>query len=184
VLRLFHGRGGSVGRGGGPTHAAIMAQPNGSLDGPIKITEQGEVISGKYTLPGLGRWNLETALAAVLEASVLHRRALLPSTVLEGWNATMDLVAGAGQVAYRKLVRDPALVPFFVAATPVNELGKMDIGAPSRGCSVGRSHGSSCRGGTAWAVVSPQLGRTAGRRCSRRCTAPGRSSRPSCPTCR
>ena len=129
VLRLFHGRGGSVGRGGGPTSQAIMAQPNGSLDGPIKITEQGEVISGKYTLPGLGRWNLETGLAAVLEASVLHRKALLPSKVLEGWNATMDLVAGSGQVAYRKLVRDPGLVRFFVAATPVNELGKMNIGS-------------------------------------------------------
>lgn len=129
VLRLFHGRGGSVGRGGGPTSQAIMAQPNGSLDGPIKITEQGEVISGKYTLPGLGRWNLETGLAAVLEASVLHRRALLPTTVLAGWNATMDLVAGAGQVAYRALVRDPDLVRFFVAATPVNELGKMNIGS-------------------------------------------------------
>ena len=129
VLRLFHGRGGSVGRGGGPTHEAIMAQPNGSLDGPIKITEQGEVISGKYTLPGLGRWNLETALAAVLEASVLHRKALLPSKVLQEWNATMDVVAGSGQVAYRTLVRDPALVPFFVAATPVNELGKMNIGS-------------------------------------------------------
>jgi len=129
VLRLFHGRGGSVGRGGGPTHEAIMAQPNGSLDGPIKITEQGEVISGKYTLPGLGRWNLETALAAVLEASVLHRKALLPASVLQGWNATMDQVAAAGQVAYRTLVRDPALVPFFVAATPVNELGKMNIGS-------------------------------------------------------
>ena len=106
-----------------------MAQPNGTLDGPIKITEQGEVISGKYTLPGLGRWNLEIALAAVLEASVLHRASLLPATVLQGWNSTMDLVAGAGQVAYRRLVRDPALVQFFVAATPVNELGKMNIGS-------------------------------------------------------
>ena len=129
VLRLFHGRGGSVGRGGGPTGAAIVAQPNGSLDGPIKITEQGEVISGKYTLPGLGRWNLEVGLAATLEAAVLHRRSLLPTEVLAGWNATMDLVADAGQAAYRRLVRDPGLVPFFVAATPVNELGKMNIGS-------------------------------------------------------
>ena len=129
VLRLFHGRGGSVGRGGGPTGQAVMAQPNGSLDGPIKITEQGEVISGKYTLPGLGRWNLEVGLAATLEASVLHRRSLLPAEVLAGWNTTMDVVAGEGQTAYRKLVRDPGLVPFFVAATPVNELGKMNIGS-------------------------------------------------------
>ncbi len=133
VLRLFHGRGGSVGRGGGPTGEAIMSQPYGSLDGPIKITEQGEVISDKYTLPELGRWNLEGALAAVLEASVLHRTSLLPRDTLDGWNATMDQVAGRGQEAYRALVRDPALVRFFVAATPVDELGKMNIGSrPSK----------------------------------------------------
>ncbi|GAA2743146.1 phosphoenolpyruvate carboxylase [Terrabacter aerolatus] len=129
VLRLFHGRGGSVGRGGGPTGEAILSQPYGSLDGPIKITEQGEVISDKYTLPGLARFNLETALAAVLEASVLHRRSLLPRDVLDGWNGTMDLVAGRGQEAYRGLVGDSRLVPFFVSATPVDELGKMNIGS-------------------------------------------------------
>lgn len=129
VLRLFHGRGGSVGRGGGPTGEAILSQPYGSLDGPIKITEQGEVISDKYTLPGLARFNLETALAAVLEASVLHRRSLLPRDVLDGWNGTMDLVAASGQDAYRGLVRNPGLVPFFVSATPVDELGKMNIGS-------------------------------------------------------
>ncbi|GAA2473501.1 phosphoenolpyruvate carboxylase [Terrabacter carboxydivorans] len=129
VLRLFHGRGGSVGRGGGPTGEAILSQPYGSLDGPIKITEQGEVISDKYTLPGLARFNLETALAAVLEASVLHRRSLLPRDVLDGWNGTMDLVAGRGQQAYRGLVGDSRLVPFFVSATPVDELGKMNIGS-------------------------------------------------------
>lgn len=133
VLRLFHGRGGSVGRGGGPTGEAILSQPYGSLDGPIKITEQGEVISDKYTLPGLARFNLETALAAVLEASVLHRRSLLPRDVLDGWNGTMDLVAGHGQDAYRGLVGDSRLVPFFVSATPVDELGKMNIGSrPSK----------------------------------------------------
>ncbi|MEW1954737.1 phosphoenolpyruvate carboxylase [Terrabacter sp. NPDC080008] len=133
VLRLFHGRGGSVGRGGGPTGEAILSQPYGSLDGPIKITEQGEVISDKYTLPGLARFNLETALAAVLEASVLHRKSLLPRDVLDGWNGTMDLVAGRGQDAYRELVRDDRLVPFFVSATPVDELGKMNIGSrPSK----------------------------------------------------
>lgn len=129
VLRLFHGRGGSVGRGGGPTAEAIMSQPYGSLDGPIKITEQGEVISDKYALPGLGRHNLEGALAAVIEASTLHRTSLLPQEVLDGWNTTMDVVAEQGKVAYRALVRDDALVPFFVAATPVDELGKMNIGS-------------------------------------------------------
>ncbi len=132
-LRLFHGRGGSVGRGGGPTAEAILSQPWGSLDGPIKITEQGEVISDKYILSGLGRWNLESALAAVVEASVLHRGPSLPQDVLDGWDATMDQVARAGQDAYRAVVRDDALVPFFVSATPVEELGKMNIGSrPSK----------------------------------------------------
>ncbi|MGV3563202.1 MAG: phosphoenolpyruvate carboxylase, partial [Nocardioides sp.] len=132
-LRLFHGRGGSVGRGGGPTAEAILSQPSGTLDGPIKITEQGEVISDKYLLPELGRFNLEAALAAVVEASVLRRGPQLPRDVLDDWDATMDLVAGSGQTAYRGLVRDDALVPFFVAATPVDELGKMNIGSrPSK----------------------------------------------------
>lgn len=128
-LRLFHGRGGSVGRGGGPTAEAILSQPYGSLTGAIKITEQGEVISDKYSLPGLGRRNLEGALAAVVEASALHRTSLLPSDVLDGWNSTMDVVAERGKEAYRALVSDDALVPFFVSATPVDELGKMNIGS-------------------------------------------------------
>ncbi|HEY1134778.1 MAG TPA: phosphoenolpyruvate carboxylase [Nocardioides sp.] len=129
ALRLFHGRGGSVGRGGGPTAEAIMSQPYGSLTGAIKVTEQGEVISDKYALPGLGRRNLEGALAAVVEASLLHRRSQLPAATLETWNGTMDVVASAGQTTYRGLVRDPGLVPFFVAATPVDELGRMNIGS-------------------------------------------------------
>ena len=201
VLRLFHGRGGSVGRGGGPTGEAILSQPYGSLDGPIKITEQGEVISDKYTLPGLARFNLETALAAVLEASVLHRKSLLPRDVLDGWNGTMDLVAGRGQDAYRGLVGDSRLVPFFVSATPVDELGNMNIGsrpppsvpaapaasrtsARSRGSSAGRSPGSSCRAGSGSGRGSPPPVRTAARRRCARCTARGPSSAPSCRTCR
>ncbi|WP_299056071.1 phosphoenolpyruvate carboxylase [uncultured Nocardioides sp.] len=133
TLRLFHGRGGSVGRGGGPTAEAILSQPNGTLDGPIKITEQGEVISDKYSLSMLGRHNLESALAAVIEASVLHRTSRLPQDLLATWNEAMDEVAGAGQEAYRALVRHPDLPTFFTAVTPVDELAGMNIGSrPSK----------------------------------------------------
>ncbi|MDN5857178.1 MAG: phosphoenolpyruvate carboxylase, partial [Pseudonocardia sp.] len=140
-LRLFHGRGGSVGRGGGPAAEAVASCPYGVVDGAMKVTEQGEVVSDKYGLPGLAHDNLEIMLAAVLDATLLHRRSSLPLDTLARWDEVMEVVSIAARAAYRDLVERPGLPEFFAAATPVDELGLLNLGSrpasrPGRGAAT------------------------------------------------
>ena len=127
-LRLFHGRGGTVGRGGGPAYEAILAQPTGSVDGQIRITEQGEMVAAKYAQPSSARRNLETLVAATLEASAGIDGDLGPDR--DRFRAVMDRLSAAALGAYRALVYDePAFARFFGEITPIREISTLNIGS-------------------------------------------------------
>ena len=125
-LLLFHGRGGTVGRGGGPSYQAILAQPPGTVRGQIRLTEQGEVIASKYANPEIGRRNLETLVAATLEATLLPADKPVPKAFLEA-AATLSQ---ASMDAYRKLVYGTAgFTDYFFASTPIREIAGLNIGS-------------------------------------------------------
>ncbi len=127
-MRLFHGRGGTVGRGGGPSYDAILAQPPGSVNGQIRITEQGEVIASKYSNPEIGRRNLETLLAATLEATLLHHHGA-DSTMPE-YHRIMEELSRDAYAAYRRLVYEtPGFTDYFFTATPIREIAELNIGS-------------------------------------------------------
>ncbi|MFT7723607.1 MAG: phosphoenolpyruvate carboxylase [Roseateles sp.] len=126
TLRLFHGRGGTVGRGGGPSYQAILAQPPGTVNGQIRLTEQGEVIASKYAHPEIGRRNLETLVAATLEATLLHPTQSAPKSFLQAAQALSD----ASFAAYRGLVYGtPGFADYFFASTPIREIAELNIGS-------------------------------------------------------
>jgi phosphoenolpyruvate carboxylase len=125
-LRLFHGRGGTVGRGGGPSYQAILAQPPGTVNGQIRLTEQGEVIASKYAHPEIGRRNLETLVAATLEATLLHPTKAAPKAFLEA----AETLSHASMAAYRALVYEtPGFTDYFFSATPIREIAELNIGS-------------------------------------------------------
>ena len=132
-ITVFHGRGGTVGRGGGPTNAAILSQPAGVVKGKVKITEQGEVIADKYGLPKLAKRNLDLALSAVLEASLAHRTPRHDPATTKAWDQVMEIMSKTSIDAYRKLLETPGFVDYFHKSTPVSELADMNIGSrPAR----------------------------------------------------
>lgn len=129
-LRLFHGRGGTVGRGGGPSYDAILAQPPGAVNGSLRITEQGEVIAAKYAEPRIAHRNLETLLAATLESTLLDVEGL--GDEAGPAYQVLDELAALAQRAYAELVHEtPGFVDYFKASTPVSEIGALNIGSRS-----------------------------------------------------
>lgn len=130
ALRIFHGRGGSVGRGGGPAYEAILAQPTGTINGRIKITEQGEVLASKYSLPELALYHLETAATAVIQASLLGSG----FDDIEPWNEIMEDLAVRSRRRYRSLIYEhPDFLDFFLSVTPIPEISQLQISSrPAR----------------------------------------------------
>ena len=127
-LRLFHGRGGTVGRGGGPSYQAILPQPPGAVNGSLRLTEQGEVIAAKYAEPPMTRRNLESLLAATLESTLLDVEGL--GDAAEPAYAVLEEIANLARRAYAELVHDtPGFVEYFKASTPVSEIGSLNIGS-------------------------------------------------------
>jgi len=125
-LRMFHGRGGTVGRGGGPSYQAILAQPPGTVRGQIRLTEQGEVIGSKYANPEIGRRNLETLVAATLEATLLQPTKTAPRNFLE----TAAQLSESSMATYRRLVYETAgFNDYFFGATPIREIAELNIGS-------------------------------------------------------
>jgi phosphoenolpyruvate carboxylase len=127
ALRLFHGRGGSVGRGGGPSYQAILAQPGGAVQGAIRVTEQGEVIAGKYSNPDLGRRNLEILASATFEASLLHSGQPAPRTE---YLQAMEELSNSAYKAYRSLVYETeGFERYFWESTVIGEIANLNIGS-------------------------------------------------------
>ncbi len=126
---VFHGRGGTVGRGGGPTNESILSQPSGAVNGGVKITEQGEVISDKYGQAGIAQRNLDLALSAVLEATVTQATTRHETATITRWSKAMESISGAAFDHYRSFITQPELPDYFVSSTPVDELGSLNIGS-------------------------------------------------------
>jgi phosphoenolpyruvate carboxylase len=123
---MFHGRGGTVGRGGGPSYQAILAQPPGTVRGQIRLTEQGEVIGSKYANPEIGRRNLETLVAATLEATLLQPTKTAPRAFLQAAEA----LSQSSMAAYRALVYEtPGFTEYFFGSTPIREIAELNIGS-------------------------------------------------------
>ena len=141
-LRMFHGRGGTVGRGGGPSYEAILAQPPGTVRGQIRLTEQGEVIGSKYANPAIGRRNLETLVAATLEATLLQPTKSANAGFLE---AAAEL-SQASMAAYRKMVYEtPGFTEYFFDSTPIREIAELNLGSRPASRYAAPTHGSAAK---------------------------------------